>query len=86
MHGKSPYASECSTPRSNNPLSLRGAAGVKTTDSRKNPRVRVMGFFLRKRQADEKPYGRDLKLDSRRPGGTAGTPSKRITDFLEMLN
>ena len=45
--------------------------GTKATDSRITPRVRVMGL---------KPYGRDLRLDLRKPGGGAATPSKQSAD------
>jgi len=55
---------------------------TKTTDSRISPRIRVMGFFLQKRQADKKSYGRDRgsiswrakrQADKRKPGGAAAT-------------
>ena len=54
-------------------LPRRCPRGTKTTDSRITPRVRVMGL---------KPYGRDIRLDSRKPGGIAATPYSCIITNL----
>ena len=43
-----------------------------------------MRFFLRKRQADEKPDGGDPRLRSRKRGGVAATP-KMINQQLQDI-